>query len=180
MKLTRSVSAASAAAVILACVLLMAPNAETKEAKGKEEPIVDRMEVIETLPCFRCHSLSAFLERDEAGGFSHKRHSAFEVHCNKCHEVKGHHPPRIFSSACGSCHALEASYKGGGMGKVAFSHKYHAQLFPCSKCHNEIFQMKSLKGAIKMDALYEGRLCGACHNGLTAFSSTDCMKCHRP
>jgi c(7)-type cytochrome triheme protein len=68
---------------------------------------------------------------------------------------------------------------------VLFSHVVHTgELgFGCVTCHNGIFEMK--KGASEeagdftMKALYEGKYCGACHNGEMAFSSdTQCARCH--
>ncbi|MGB9761317.1 MAG: cytochrome c3 family protein [Caldimicrobium thiodismutans] len=68
---------------------------------------------------------------------------------------------------------------------VLFSHKKHVgELgFPCESCHNSLFEMQALKSQenpdFKMEALYQGKYCGACHNGQAAFASnTKCATCH--
>jgi c(7)-type cytochrome triheme protein len=30
-----------------------------------------------------------------------------------------------------------------------------------------------------MDDIYQGKFCGSCHNGQTAFGSMECQKCHK-
>jgi c(7)-type cytochrome triheme protein len=71
--------------------------------------------------------------------------------------------------------------------KSMFSHKSHvitAQL-SCDSCHPDVFQRK--RGAAKaagdytMAAMEEGKYCGACHDGSTAFGVTGpetCKTCH--
>ncbi len=68
---------------------------------------------------------------------------------------------------------------------VEFDHKVHVEGagLSCEDCHEEIFEMEA--GAAQenedftMEALYEGKYCGACHDGETAFASnTRCAACH--
>ena len=68
---------------------------------------------------------------------------------------------------------------------VIFSHKTHVEDkgLTCDNCHTKIFQLKAhsaeAKGDFVMESLYQGRYCGACHNGKTAFASTtQCARCH--
>lgn len=68
---------------------------------------------------------------------------------------------------------------------VTFSHKVHVEDkgLMCDMCHARFFEMKALKaqeyGDFKMQALYEGKYCGVCHNGTMAFASnTRCATCH--
>jgi c(7)-type cytochrome triheme protein len=67
------------------------------------------------------------------------------------------------------------------MGTVTFSGQVHADKgFKCGDCHTKIFQMKKTK--LTMEAMREGKECGACHNGTKAFSVKDaanCGKCHK-
>ncbi|MBF0558216.1 MAG: cytochrome C [Nitrospirae bacterium] len=78
-------------------------------------------------------------------------------------------------------------FAGGGNGKVEFSGKVHADKgLKCGDCHTKIFPMKGPgkdgAAAIKMDAIKEGKFCGACHNGTKAFNASDaanCSKCHK-
>ncbi|BCO08571.1 hypothetical protein GF1_09470 [Desulfolithobacter dissulfuricans] len=68
---------------------------------------------------------------------------------------------------------------------VVFDHQMHVDMdLGCSSCHNKVFKMQL--GAAEehpekfvMQALYEGKYCGACHNGDDAFASdTKCTTCH--
>jgi c(7)-type cytochrome triheme protein len=152
-----------------------------KKVSEAEEPIISLEQAAGQLPCFKCHDLKDFLSKEQAGVFSHKKHSGFGVHCNQCHDVGGHTgKPKIRTETCIGCHSLKPlAYEGGGMGKVTFSHNAHTSMFPCGQCHTKLFPMKKSSGKMKMDDMYAGRLCGACHNGKMGFSSQECEKCHK-
>lgn len=69
--------------------------------------------------------------------------------------------------------------------KVTFSHKVHTMDsgLACDACHDELFTMESgavlATGKITMAAMAEGKYCGSCHDGDTAFAaSTKCTSCH--
>jgi c(7)-type cytochrome triheme protein len=73
-------------------------------------------------------------------------------------------------------------YEGGSTGKVIFDGKTHGDKgLKCADCHPKIFPMK--KGTqITMAEMNEGKYCGVCHNGQSAFKSSDranCQKCHK-
>lgn len=68
---------------------------------------------------------------------------------------------------------------------VIFNHKTHTMDagLSCDSCHDEVFQMEI--GAAEagddftMQSLYDGKYCGVCHDGQTAFASnTRCTVCH--
>ena len=68
---------------------------------------------------------------------------------------------------------------------VIFSHEAHVEGagLDCESCHDDLFQMEALaiqgQPDFSMLALAEGRYCGVCHDGETAFSSsTRCASCH--
>ncbi|MCS7278509.1 MAG: cytochrome c3 family protein [Thermodesulfobacteriaceae bacterium] len=68
---------------------------------------------------------------------------------------------------------------------VLFSHKYHVGELglSCESCHPKLFEMQALKAQenpdFNMNALYQGKYCGACHDGKMAFASnTKCATCH--
>jgi c(7)-type cytochrome triheme protein len=73
-------------------------------------------------------------------------------------------------------------FAGGGMGKVVFDGKLHADKgLKCDACHTKIFPMKK-SAKITMAAMNKGENCGACHNGSKAFASSDpknCNTCHK-
>lgn len=68
---------------------------------------------------------------------------------------------------------------------VLFSHATHVEEMglDCESCHDALFGMEAgaaqAQPDFNMKALYEGRYCGSCHDGRTAFAaSTRCASCH--
>lgn len=67
---------------------------------------------------------------------------------------------------------------------VVFSHKVHVDKgMACDMCHNRLFEQQAKKAQenkdFVMESLYQGKYCGACHNGSLAFASnTRCATCH--
>ncbi len=67
---------------------------------------------------------------------------------------------------------------------VIFSHKVHMDKgLSCQMCHNRLFDMQAKKAQGNADfvmaSLYQGKYCGACHNGSLAFAAnTRCATCH--
>lgn len=66
-----------------------------------------------------------------------------------------------------------------------FSHASHVDEmgFPCEDCHDSIFEMKSGRmeksPGFSMQAIYDGKFCGTCHDGDNAFASDEnCTSCH--
>ncbi|MCX8030747.1 MAG: NapC/NirT family cytochrome c [Thermodesulfovibrionales bacterium] len=140
--------------------------------------------------------------------FSHDTHASL-VSCKDCHNklfqmkkgstkftyddhIKGrlcfdcHNGKKAFSwSSCKNCHdeipAPKTSivYKPKGIGQVEFSHDFHTSAFSCNDCHDKIWQMKKFSKRMTMDEMYKGKYCGKCHDGKSAFSSSDCDKCHK-
>lgn len=69
--------------------------------------------------------------------------------------------------------------------KVTFSHKTHTMDagLTCDSCHDEHFTMETgavlATGKMTMAAMAEGKFCGSCHDGSTAFATnTRCAACH--
>lgn len=172
----------SALAALLAAALMLAAVSALAAEESKEAGpavVAPRAEVLQSLPCFECHSLQKYLSAPR-GAFSHELHATMDLHCNHCHVIAGHEMPRLKGETCASCHNLSVFvYGGGGMGKVTFNHDAHGAMFSCDKCHKDTFPMKRGGAKMTMNPMYQGKLCGACHNGQTAFSSQDCMKCHQ-
>ena len=68
---------------------------------------------------------------------------------------------------------------------VAFYHKTHTKGagLECDSCHDSLFQMAAGTAEenddFTMKSLYEGKYCGACHDGSMAFAAnTRCATCH--
>ena len=74
-------------------------------------------------------------------------------------------------------------YAGGGLGKVTFDGKVHADKdLKCPACHTKVFQMKQGATKITMADINAGKACGTCHNGDKAPKASDpanCAKCHK-
>lgn len=68
-----------------------------------------------------------------------------------------------------------------GLVPAVFPHWVHRIRYRCSTCHPAIFEMKAGANEITMESLGEGKFCGACHNGTTAFNVEflTCARCHR-
>ena len=68
---------------------------------------------------------------------------------------------------------------------VEFRHKVHTMKagLSCDSCHDDLFQMEAGNAEqskdFTMKSIYDGRYCGACHDGSTAFAAnTRCTSCH--
>lgn len=66
-----------------------------------------------------------------------------------------------------------------GVRPVIFPHWFHRIRFQCRVCHQELgFEMRAGSNPITMDEIIDGKFCGACHNGETAWSVDNCDLCH--
>ncbi len=68
---------------------------------------------------------------------------------------------------------------------VIFEHKTHVEEYglDCDSCHDDPFEMAAGTAEenddFNMQSLYDGKYCGQCHDGDTAFASnTRCNYCH--
>lgn len=68
-----------------------------------------------------------------------------------------------------------------GVPVAVFPHYVHRIQFKCYVCHDEILVMKAGANPITMDAINDGKFCGKCHDGKTAFQTTfnTCPRCHK-
>ncbi len=68
----------------------------------------------------------------------------------------------------------------GGVPPAVFPHWFHRIRYKCYACHDSIFKMKKGADYVTMDAIEEGKYCGACHDGKTAWriSFETCNRCH--
>jgi len=75
---------------------------------------------------------------------------------------------------------LDKECKQHGVNPVVFSHRTHRSRYTCSVCHLELeFSLSKGKTGITREDYLDGRYCGACHNGIIAFSTRDaCASCH--
>ena len=100
--------------------------------------------------------------------------------CGACHD--GSSAFGVADTAdCARCHAGDIVFKDEDAGNVIFPHTAHIKLFDgCSDCHPDLF--KAQRGANKatMEDMENGKSCGACHDGSSAFNvAEDCESCHQ-
>lgn len=166
---------------LLALVVSCSPRAEkekekVEKAEAPQERVISADEAIGGLPCFKCHSYRKF-SAHERGVFPHIVHASTGYHCNQCHSFKGHSLMKVNTSLCNDCHKLKAFVFAASGFPAKFNHESHAKI-GCKDCHTGIFPMKKGTSRITMEAIYQGRYCGACHNGKRAFASSECGACH--
>jgi c(7)-type cytochrome triheme protein len=67
-----------------------------------------------------------------------------------------------------------------GTPPAVFPHWIHRIRYKCYACHPGLFGMKAGAVTITMDAIGEGKSCGACHNGgpAAAVDTDTCNACH--
>ncbi len=68
----------------------------------------------------------------------------------------------------------------GGIPAAVFPHWVHRIRYKCYACHPSLFDMKAGANKVSMEAIQEGKGCGACHNGKIAWgvSFDTCNRCH--
>ena len=69
---------------------------------------------------------------------------------------------------------------GGGIPPALFPHWIHRIRYRCYACHDALFKMAAGANAVTMADIAQGKSCGACHDGVTAWGSTyeTCNRCH--
>lgn len=88
-------------------------------------------------------------------------------------------PPRPASHAFGNV-MIDRVSTDAGVKPVVFSHWVHRMGYTCTVCHTELeFDMAAGSTEITMEAIGQGRFCGACHDGQNAFAPAgNCARCH--
>ena len=97
--------------------------------------------------------------------------------CGACHNSK-----QAFSvKECSKCHPTgELLFEDKSAGNVIFSHKFHTALYSCGDCHTKLFKTARSTAKVTMSEMENGKSCGGCHDGKTAFSVKEkCESCHK-
>jgi len=99
--------------------------------------------------------------------------------CGTCHNGK-----EAFASTgdCAKCHKnfkpADINFKTD-MGQAKFSHDRHLGTFKCADCHTKRFLYVAGVKRYTMGDMEEGKSCGGCHDGKSAFTVKEfCIKCH--
>ncbi len=121
--------------------------------------------------------------------------------CERCHTGMAMPPDRAQAELTGTVEMRRASeiraergdttgvVEGNATGvltasfpRARFPHWVHRIRYRCTTCHMNLFEPRAGTNEITMVDIEEGRSCGECHNGRTAFqvSITNCGRCHIP
>jgi c(7)-type cytochrome triheme protein len=108
--------------------------------------------------------------------------------CERCHRRLTMPPGRAQPEFLGTIAlARVRDTAGSAMGvgidsfpRATFPHWTHRIRYRCKACHMELFEPRAGATAITMRDIAEGRACGRCHDGTTAFRATvgACQRCH--
>lgn len=97
--------------------------------------------------------------------------------CGMCHNAK-----QAFSvKECSKCHPVrELTFAEKSSGDVLFSHAFHTGLYSCTDCHSSLYKTVRSTAKISMTEMEQGKSCGQCHDGKSAFSVAEkCEVCHK-
>lgn len=125
--------------------------------------------------CNECHP-KLFAKKRSATPVSMKAMEAGKS-CGGCHNGK-----KAFTvkANCTTCHAGDILYKAEDAGDVVFSHAFHTDAFGCDACHPDLFKAERGKNKATMEEMEQGKSCGACHDGASAFGVAEaCDACHK-
>lgn len=61
---------------------------------------------------------------------------------------------------------------------VLFPHRPHTEWLDCANCHPAPFEARSGSTQIKMEDIFRGRYCGACHDRVAFVTHRNCFRCH--
>lgn len=61
---------------------------------------------------------------------------------------------------------------------VRFPHLAHTEWLDCSNCHPSPFEARAGSTQIKMENIFRGQFCGACHDRVAFITHRNCFRCH--
>jgi c(7)-type cytochrome triheme protein len=97
--------------------------------------------------------------------------------CGACHDGK---KAFTVTANCTTCHAGNILFKEKDAGDVIFPHSAHIGMYGCDSCHPDLFKAERGKNKATMEEMEQGKSCGACHEGSTAFGVAEaCDSCHK-
>ena len=129
---------------------------------------------IEVATCTACHpKLYAPNQKNRRVGMAAMEKG---MSCGACHNGK-----QAFSvKECSKCHpTADVLFEDKSAGNVVFSHKFHTSLYTCGDCHSSTYKTNRSTVKVTMQKMEDGKSCGGCHDGKTAFSVKEkCESCH--
>lgn len=162
--------------------------------KSADKPMFSHRDHVITLglDCDSCHPDTFQKKRGAALAAGDYTMKSLEEgnYCGTCHDgdtAFGVTEP----DTCVSCHGSDMKQPKTivfekPVKAVIFDHTMHTEDLglECNGCHNDLFKMKlgdaeTQPEKFTMEALYNGKYCGGCHDGENAFASdTQCTTCH--
>lgn len=99
--------------------------------------------------------------------------------CGACHNKDNPKTPQLKN--CSSCHTVDSvSIVIPDFGTLIFKHSKHLGMYTCTDCHEALFKTDKTGPHVTMSQMQQGKSCGSCHDGKSAFSvAGDCVKCHQ-
>jgi c(7)-type cytochrome triheme protein len=99
--------------------------------------------------------------------------------CGSCHNKENPQAPQL--NNCSACHIVDVvKITIPDFGTLEFKHSKHLGMFTCTDCHNALFRTDKTNSHYTMIQMQQGKSCGSCHDGTSAFSvKGDCVKCHQ-
>ena len=145
------------------------------------------------LQCADCHNKIFQMSASIAKANGDFDRTCFEEgrYCGACHDGS-----KAFSlqeeANCKRCHGNDVNPPATVLFEkplkaVPYDHALHTRELglACNECHIHLFEMKTgstgEKPDFTMEAMYNGKYCGACHDGTLAFDlrkADSCSKCH--
>jgi c(7)-type cytochrome triheme protein len=109
------------------------------------------------------HASMKAMEKGKSCGACHNGTKAFNVTAN-----------------CVTCHAGDMVYRIDDPGMVTFPHSTHVEAYGCDECHPDRFKAERGANRATMAEMEQGKSCGSCHDGSTAFNVAEaCDSCHQ-
>ena len=106
--------------------------------------------------------------------------------CERCHRRLAMPTARARPEFLGTVTLARSADSSAGrvvfdsLARAVFPHWLHRIRFRCTACHMELFEPRAGANRVTMQAIAEGKACGRCHDGTTAFPATvgTCQRCH--
>ena len=153
----------------------------------------------EVIDCRQCHgrvfkyrneriTMSSISAGEHCGACHGKVAFPVETGCKRCHDkspfpAAGGVPQLIGDVVMARAHGARGIASGvdvDSLPHAVFPHWVHRIRYECRTCHTRLFEAKSGAQLVTMADIQQGKACGACHDGTTAFRAGfgNCQRCH--
>jgi len=155
----------------------------------------------EIIDCRQCHgpifryrdekiNMVSILTGEHCGRCHGKVSFPVTTGCKRCHE-RGPFPaaggvPELIGDIVMARPQVGSDFAVGvavdPLPRARFPHSVHRVRYQCRACHEELFKAVAGSNLVTMRDFQQGKACGACHDGTTAFRAGfgNCQRCHVP